>query len=102
MKPASRASISKDIFSLKCIQFNENIFKDAIFKQVTFKENISFISNEFNEINFVGSLLKDIDLSSNNINKITVTPVNKNELDGVTLSPLQALEMIKLLGVKIK
>lgn len=67
-------------------------FNECIFKMATFHEN-RLVTSEF-----INSDLSTLDLSTCNIEGITLTP---QSMKGLTVSSLQAIELSKLLGLKI-
>ena len=54
------------------------------------------------EAEFYRTALKGIDLSNSEISGIRITNLANSELRGSSVSSLQALELIRMLGVEIK
>ena len=78
---------------VKNSSFIESSFIENKLKEVEF-DNINFTGSEFNNTS-----LKDIDLSNSNINNLRI---NLYDLRGVIIDSYQSMELIGLLGVKIK
>jgi len=54
------------------------------------------------EAEFYHTSLKGIDLSNSEISGIRITNLANSELRGSSVSSLQALELIRMLGIEIK
>ena len=76
---------------------NTNLQSSSM-NEVTWK-NISFSECDFNKSELVRTKLKGIDFSTCEFNGITV---NISDLNGAIVNEFQALELSKLLGLKIK
>lgn len=87
----SNSSISKTIFS-------ESTLKEGYLNNLTLK-NVEFINCNLTLCDFSNTSLKQIDFSTDIISGITIYP---NDIYGVILNEIQALDFLKILGIKIK
>ena len=62
-------------------------------------KNITFLECNLNKIELVKTKLKDIDFSTCEFNGVTV---DIPDLKGIIVNEFQALELSKLMGLKIK
>ena len=76
---------------------NTNLQSSSM-NEVTWK-NIAFLECDLNKAELVRTKLKGIDFSTCEMNGITV---NISDLNGAIVNEFQALELSKLLGLKIK
>ena len=76
---------------------NTNLQSSSM-NEVTWK-NIAFLECDLNKSELVRTKLKGIDFSTCEFNGITV---NISDLNGAIVNEFQALELSKLLGLKIK
>ena len=87
----SLASIEKVLFeetTLRHCYFQENKLKNVYFKKV-----------DLSQAQFFKTSLKDVDLSNSNIEEIVISI---EDIKGATIDQMQALDLLYLLGVKIK
>ena len=74
-------------------------FKEAFFSEMTLKK-VKFKKVDFSGADFFKTQLKGIDLSSCEIQGIMVSDTYK-ELQGLKIGPVQAMDIARLVGVKI-
>ena len=84
--------------SFKNVLFHHTNLENSGFIQCMF-DHLEFDRACLNNSDFFNTNLDKIDFSSSDINNIGVS---ENLLKGIILSPEQALEFIKLLGIKVK
>lgn len=88
-------------FSLSMM--NNIKYKDSIMRNMYFEENkhkkLEIDNSDLTGANFFKTSLKDIDLSTNNISALVV---GLDDIKGAKIDSMQALDLIGLLGVKIK
>lgn len=88
-------------FSLSMM--NNIKYKDSIMRNMYFEENkhkkLEIENSDLTGANFFRTSLKDIDLSSDNISALVV---GLDDIKGAKIDSMQALDLIGLLGVKIK
>lgn len=87
----SNSSISKTIFS-------ESTLKEGYLNSLILK-NVEFINCNLTLCDFSKTSLNQIDLSTDIISGITIYP---NDIYGIILNEIQALDFLKILGIKIK
>lgn len=79
---------------LKGVDFSEAFFAEVKFKKVRFeKVNLS-------RVDFFKTQLEGIDLSDSNIEGIMISDTFR-ELRGLKIGPMQAMDLVRFLGVKI-
>ena len=83
---------------LKNIKLSNSNFKESTFMECIIKNAIITDIN-FNKSEILNTPLKDIDLSSNNLEGIST---DLNSIKGMIINYYQAMDLIGLLGVKIK
>lgn len=81
--------------SLNQIDMSDTSITECVLK------NIEFDNVEFMNTNFFKTLLKDIDLTKCKIGKVNISSDYK-ELRGAVISHIQAVDLVKLLGVVVK
>lgn len=64
--------------------------------------NVTFDACNLMEAELYRTSLKGIDLSNSEISGIRITNLANNELRGSSVSSLQALDLVRMLGVEIK
>lgn len=82
----------------KTVYIKESQFQNSVFQQATF-EKIEFEETNLEESNFHQSSLKNIDFTTCNIDSIEV---GIKEIEGCTLNTMQALDLTRLMKIKIK
>ena len=80
-------------------RFLECDFREAFFSEVKFKRT-TFGNVDFTKVDFFKTTLKGIDLSDCIIDGISVSDT-LNELKGVKINAMQAIEVVRLLGIKL-
>jgi len=78
---------------------NDCTMREAFLSEVKFKKT-TLSNTDLTRAEFFRTPLKDMDLSSCVIDGITVSDTHA-ELRGVQVNPLQAVELVRLLGVKV-
>lgn len=80
-------------------RLSECDFHDSFFSEVKFKRT-TFANVDFSKVDFFKTILKGVDLSDCTIDGITVSDT-LNELKGVKINAMQAIEVVRLLGIKL-
>lgn len=78
--------------------FNNSLLRESSIQNCKFKNNI-FEASNLSYSDFSNTSLYDIDFPTCNTNGLTLL---EKDLKGVILTEYQALEYVKLLGIKIK
>lgn len=84
---------------LKFASFEDCKLPQACLAEAELK-NAQFVRCELTEAEFVGTKLKGMDLRTNDLSGIVLG--GRGELMGATVSPLQACDLARLLGVTIR
>lgn len=93
MRYASMSSTSLDKTKM-----NDNNIVDGRLDQVSFGEMV-LEKNDFSRMEIIGTLMKDVDISSCKIEEISVSP---EMVRGMIVNEVQAIELVSILGIIIK
>ena len=80
------------------IKFDKSVMRNMYFEENRHKK-FEIIDSDLTQASFIKTSLKDIDISSNIISGLIV---GLEDIRGAKISELQALDLVTLLGVKIK
>ena len=84
--------------SIENVLFENTVLKNSNFQENNLK-NIIFKNADLTQAQFFKTSLKDIDFSESTIDGITVLT---EDIKGAIINEFQAIELISLLGIKIK
>jgi uncharacterized protein YjbI with pentapeptide repeats len=81
------------------VQFNSSNLVETSFQAVTFKKKMIFDQSDIDQIDFLDTKLKGVDLSQAKFETLVVNP---ELIKGMIINPWQASLLIGLLGVVVK
>ncbi|QEA31545.1 pentapeptide repeat-containing protein [Secundilactobacillus malefermentans] len=83
---------------IEAVTFNESQLIDSAFQAIKVKKHLTFKGCELTGIDLSDSNLSKVDISASYFDTLQLT---LDRIAGLTISPLQATQIITLLGVKI-
>lgn len=86
------------IASIENVLFKDTGLKNSYFQENKIK-NIYFDNTDLTQARFFHTSLKDIDLSNSKIEKIAIS---LEDIKGAIIEPFQAIDLLYLIGVKLK
>lgn len=90
--------LNLSLASVENVLFQETNLKNGYFQETKIK-NLSFEKTNLKQTQFFKTSLKDVDLSTCQIEGIAISP---EDIKGAIVDKLQAMDLMYLLGVKVK
>ena len=90
--------INLSLASLEKVIFEDTVLRNSYFQENKLK-NVYFKKADLSQAQFFKTSLKDIDISDANIEEIAISI---EDIKGATIDQMQALDLLYLIGVKIR